>query len=125
MRFISTRVHGYLDYIIGAILIVAPWLLGFAAGGAETWVPVIIGAAVIVYSLFTDYELGVVKSIPMSTHLWLDGIGGLVLAVSPWLFGFSRFIVWPHLLVGLVLIGAALFSQQVPYAERVPPTTRR
>jgi hypothetical protein len=76
MRFIPTKVHGYLDYIVGALLIAAPWLFDFARGGAETWVPVILGAGAIVYSLLTDYELGVTKGISMGTHLTLDMLSG-------------------------------------------------
>ncbi len=38
MRSIPTRVHGVLDYLVGLLLIGAPWLLGFERGGAETWV---------------------------------------------------------------------------------------
>jgi hypothetical protein len=37
----------------------------------------------------TDYEFGLVKTIPMKTHLNIDLISGLLLAVSPWVFGFS------------------------------------
>lgn len=114
MRFIPTRVHGYLDYLVGALLIVAPWLLGFAAGGAETWIPVILGVGVIVYSLLTDYELGVMRVIPMSTHLWLDALGGLFLAVSPWLFGYNDLVWAPHLIVGLLEIGLSIFTHTVP-----------
>lgn len=120
MRFIPTRVHGVVDYVIGALLIVAPWLLGFARGGAETWVPVILGVAVIVYSLFTNYELGVVRKLNMRTHLWLDGIGGLILAISPWLFGFADYVWAPHFIVGLLEIGSALFTETVPSYERAP-----
>ena len=57
---LPTRIHGVLDYTVGALLIALPFLLGFG-GGAQTWVPVALGAAAIVYSLFTDYELGVKK----------------------------------------------------------------
>src|SRR4051812_24640001 len=102
MRFISTRTHGILDYIVGIVLIVAPWLLKFNQGGAETWVPVILGAALILYSLCTRYELGIIKAIPMSTHLTLDLVSGIVLALSPWLFGFSHRITTPHVVIGLV-----------------------
>lgn len=118
MRFIPTRIHGYLDYLIGALLIVAPWLLMFDRGGAETWVPVVVGAATILYSTLTDYELGVVRSIPMPVHLSLDAIGGAFLAISPWLFGFAEVVWAPHLLFGLIEIVAAVTTERVPYRER-------
>jgi hypothetical protein len=114
MRFIPTKIHGFLDYAMGVLLIVAPWLLGFAQGGPETWVPVILGAVVIVYSMFTNYELGVVPAIEMPTHLALDAVGGAILAVSPWVFGFASFVWAPHLILGLLEIGAAAFTETVP-----------
>src|SRR4051812_47089567 len=88
MRVIPTRVHGVLDYVVGALLIAAPWLFHFNEGGAETWVPVVLGAGAILYSLCTDYELGLLRLIPMATHLMLDLGSGVLLALSPWLFGF-------------------------------------
>jgi hypothetical protein len=118
MRFIGTKTHGYLDYIMGLLLIAAPWLFDFAAGGAETWVPVILGAGVILYSLLTDYELGASHQISMRTHLMLDLVGGVLLAVSPWLFGFADYVWEPHLVLGILEIGAALFTKQVPDTER-------
>jgi SPW repeat len=114
MRVIPTRVHGMMDYVIGVLLIAAPWLFNFNRGGAETWVPVILGAGVILYSLFTDYELGAVRRIPMPTHLMLDLGGGVLLAVSPWLFGFSDYVWAPHLVVGLIEIGTSLMTRRVP-----------
>ena len=114
MRFIPTRIHGFLDYLMGALLIVAPWLFGFAAGGAETWVPVVLGVGALLYSLLTDYELGAVKVLSMSAHLWLDVLSGSLLAVSPWLFGFSDFVVWPHLILGLLEVAAAITTRRVP-----------
>jgi hypothetical protein len=118
MRFIPTQVHGFMDYLMGVLLIAAPWLFGFAAGGAETWLPVILGAGVILYSIFTDYELGLVRSIGMGTHLGLDIAGGLLLAVSPWLFGFADFVWVPHVIFGLLEIGAGLFTHTEPAAKQ-------
>lgn len=114
MRFIPTKIHGYLDYMVGALLIAAPWLFDFAAGGAETWVPVVLGAAAIIYSLLTDYELGAFKTISMRTHLMLDLVSGILLAVSPWLFGFAEDVWGPHLVLGLLEIGAALMTKREP-----------
>lgn len=121
MQVIPTRIHGVLDYVIGALLILAPWLFGFAAGGAETWVPVILGAGVILYSLLTDYELGMVRTIRMPVHLALDAAGGILLALSPWLFGFSELVFVPHLVVGLLEIGTAALTERVPRRHRTHP----
>jgi hypothetical protein len=38
MKVITTKVHGVMDYLMGVILIAAPWLLNFNRDGAETWV---------------------------------------------------------------------------------------
>jgi hypothetical protein len=114
MRFLPTKVHGVLDYLVGILLIAAPWVLDFARGGAETWVPVILGAGAIVYSLMTDYELGLSRSISMSTHLTLDLWSGIFLAASPWLFNFADYVYLPHLIVGLLEIGASLVTERTP-----------
>lgn len=107
-----------LDYGMGLLLIAAPWLFGFEDGGAETWIPVILGIGVIGYSLFTDYELGAIRTIPMATHLMLDIAGGIVLAVSPWVFGFADDVWAPHLILGLLEIGAGLMTRTTPDTSR-------
>ena len=111
MRFMNTRVHGMADYLVGIILILAPYLLGFADGTAAQYVPQILGVGAIIYSLLTDYELGAMRVIPMPVHLGLDFASGLLLLVSPWLFGFADRIAWPHVLFGLIEIGASLTTQ--------------
>jgi hypothetical protein len=111
MRIIPTKVHGVLDYLVGLLLIAAPWAFGFAQGGAETWVPVVLGAGALVYSLITDYELGVVRAISMRTHLVLDAMSGLLLLASPWIFGFADRVYVPHVVLGAFEILAALMTQ--------------
>ncbi len=125
MRFIPTRVHGMLDYLLGIVLIVAPWVLGFDEGGARTWLPVVLGAGVIAYSLLTNYELGVIKTIPMPVHLGLDVVGGIVLAISPWLFGFADDGWIPYLVLGILEIGAGIFTQTTPTSEAAPREQRQ
>jgi hypothetical protein len=114
MQFIPTRTHGVIDYLTAVVLIVAPWLFGFADGGPAQWVPVILGVGIIFYSVLTDYELGAAKVIPMPMHLVLDIGGGIVLAASPWLFGFADLIVWPHVLVGLMEIIVSVLTRRQP-----------
>ncbi len=114
---IDTRTHGIIDYVTSALLIVAPYLFGFATGGIEQWLPQVLGAITIVMSLLTNYELSVAKLIPLKVHLGVDMASGALLAVSPWLFGFADIIWWPHLLVGLMEIIVPLMTDKTSRAR--------
>ena len=115
MRFIPTKFHAPLDYIVGAALIAAPWIFQFSEHTAATVVPIVLGIGLIPYSLLTDYELGVWKVAPMAVHNLIDVVAGVVLAVSPWLFGFAdeSANVWvPHVVVGLAAVFLGLTTVQ-------------
>lgn len=107
MKIISTKVHGVLDYMMGVLLVASPWVFGFASNGWETWVPVFLGISTIIYSMVTDYELGLSDNISMKTHLTVDIVSGVLLAASPWIFGFADVVYLPHLVLGIAEIGAA------------------
>ena len=119
MRFISTQIHGVLDYLSAVLLIAAPWLFGFEDVTTAKWVAVIAGVLILLMSIFTKYELGMIRSIPMATHLSIDVVTGVVLAASPWIFGFAESVFWPHLLIGLLEIGAGIFTHKMPYSTEV------
>ena len=108
---ISTRAHGYLDYLMGLLLIISPLLFEFPEGAATT-VPIVLGAGVILYSLLTDYEMGLLKVIPMPVHLGFDVLGGIILAASPWLFGFAEEVYLPFIILGILEIGAGLLTSK-------------
>jgi len=115
MRFIPTKFHAPLDYIVGALLIAAPWIFQFSDVTAAAVVSIVLGIGLIVYSLFTDYELGVWKVAPMAVHNLIDIAAGALLASSPWIFGFADETanVWvPHLVVGLAAIFLGLTTKQ-------------
>ena len=111
MRFVPTRVHGVVDYRSAGVLIGAPILFGSTKKDARTWLPVALGIGTIAYSALTDYELGVVRVIPMPVHLALDAANGALLAASPWLFGFAEEVATPHAVFGLFEIGASLITK--------------
>ncbi len=117
MHPISTRLHGLLDYSLGLLLIVSPTLFHFRYGGFETWVPTAIGFISIGYSLFTDYELGVFKLLPMTAHLRIDFLASATLLASPWLFAFDGVVRWPHLCLGVLGIGIVVLSQRHPVGQ--------
>jgi SPW repeat len=115
MRFIPTRFHAPLDYIVGAALIAAPWIFQFSEHTAATVIPIVLGIGLIAYSLFTDYELGVWKVAPMAVHNLIDIAAGGLLAASPWIFGFADNTanVWvPHLAVGFAAVFLGLTTKQ-------------
>ena len=126
MRFIPTRFHAPLDYIVGVALIAAPWIFQFSDHTAATVVPIVLGIGLIAYSLFTNYELGLWKGAPMAVHNLIDIAAGALLAASPWLFGFDENSanVWvPHLVVGLAAIFLGLSTiQQGGYSYRTATT---
>ena len=129
MRFIPTKFHAPLDYIVGVALIAAPRIFQFSEHTAATVVPVVLGIGLIAYSLLTDYELGVWKVAPMAVHNLIDVIAGALLAASPWLFGFADETahVWvPHVVVGLAAIFLGLTTRQeggYRYRKAGRPTT--
>lgn len=111
MRFISTWTHGVIDYAWGVILILAPYVIGFADGTAAQYVAQIIGAHAIVEALLTDYELGLVGFFSVRLHLLIDMVAGALLAGSPWLLGFADRIAWPHVLFGIVAVAVGLTTR--------------
>jgi hypothetical protein len=115
MRFIPTKFHAPLDYIVGVALIAAPWIFQFSEHTAATVIPIVLGIGLIAYSLVTNYELGVWKVAPMAVHNLGDIAAGTLLAASPWLFGFAdeSANVWaPHLVVGLAAIFLGVTTKQ-------------
>lgn len=121
-KFIPTKVHGALDYIVALALIFAPMIFGFmSVGGWAVIVPMVLGAGLFLYSLFTRYEWGLVKVLGMPYHLIIDGVASIVLVLSPFIFGFydpDMWNVWvPHVVVGIAVIIVVIFSQTHPASE--------
>ena len=110
MKPISRKTHSVLDYLMGVLLLSGPYLFGFDGSSIESTVLFISGGAVIFYSLLTNYELGLIKVLPMKVHLTLDILSGLFLAASAWVFEFSRQTFLPHLTLGLIEIITAVLT---------------
>lgn len=98
MRFIPTRLRGIVDYLVGLVMIVLPYLLGF--DGTPQIALVILGVVVILYSFVTDYELGMVRFLRVRFHLFLDGLLGVGLLMFPSLFNLSFSSIWPIYVIG-------------------------
>lgn len=122
MKIISTANHAKIDYLAGLFFMTSPWILGFKESVPATWIMLLAGLAALVMSLFTNYEGGIVRSIPMRVHLTADVFMGAFLASSPWLFGFAEEVFLPQLIMGLFEVLVSLFTAKHPagqHSERV------
>jgi hypothetical protein len=81
-------VHGIVEYGVGALSIVAPFLFSFDSDVA-TAVSILLGAAIIVMGFSTEFPTGITRSLPIASHVVLDYVVSLFLLVSPFVFGFT------------------------------------
>ena len=109
MRLISSRLHAVLDYGIAIISILLPVLLGLE-GQRETSVLLGFGLLIILYSLFTDYALGMSQQIPFWLHIRIDQIMGLTMMTTPWLMKFDHVVFMPQVVMGFALVVNSLLA---------------
>ena len=84
---ISARIHGILDYLSVAVLVLSGPLLRFEGRPAE--LTQTVAGSVLVYSAFTAYPPGFFHQVSLPIHRAIDIIVALAMIVSPWLLGFS------------------------------------
>lgn len=117
MKILPTKIHGVLDYLVGLILITLPMMMDFGEYRSESWVLIGAGSLALIYSIFTNYEAGLIKYIPMRIHLIIDFISGAFVTASPWLLGFSDKVYMPHLILGIFEMVAALITSTQPFTS--------
>ena len=113
MRFIPTFAHGVIDYTVGTLMTSSP-LMNVFKGKKEQSILFAMGSGATIYSLFTNYELGAVKKLPVRWHLNFDILSGAFLAASPWLFKLKKESQVPFVLLGLFEISAGLLTKTEP-----------
>lgn len=92
VRFVTKTIHAYLDYPVAIALISVPFVLGLGETCplALRW-SVGTGVAAFILTLLTDHHLGVVRVLPYSPHIGVDGIVGVVFLAAPFALGFGGF----------------------------------
>lgn len=116
---IQTRWHAFLDYMMVLVLLTAPWVLDFSHIEPAKTISLVAGAFILLLSLITKHEGGILRIVPMRLHLILDIVLGGMLIVAPFALGFTGVYV-PHLIVGMLLVCAGLFTYRKPQ-KNAPP----
>ena len=76
MKFISPKIHGFIDYLVVVFLLASPTFFGFT--GLVAIFTYALGAVHLLLTAFTNYPLGIVKVIPVNLHATtraLDRVG--------------------------------------------------
>ncbi len=115
IRFLPQQIHGMLDYAVALTLGVVPFLLDFRAASAFAhWLSVAAGVGLFLYSLATDYRVGVVSAITIRQHLALDAIAGALFAVLSVAAGFSAEASVFYGVIGLAVLAVVAVTELDP-----------
>jgi hypothetical protein len=85
---IPLAVHVLLEYGVGILTILSPFLLSFDDDAAKI-VAVLIGAGIIVLAVVSDAPTGLARTLPTASHVVIDYVLGLLMIVVPFVFGFA------------------------------------
>lgn len=105
----------WLTGILGIITIIAPYLFGYSFDLAALWTSLIIGAILLITSIFEGMAAGREK-----WEYWIVGITGIAAVLAPFVFGFSTLTAafWTLVIIGVITViaaGAKLFPGQTEY----------
>lgn len=90
MKFVTKRIHAFLDYPVAIALIALPFLLGLGnPDPLALQLSVATGIAAFILTLLTNHHLGVFKVVPYKIHLAVDFIVGVVFVISPFILSFE------------------------------------
>lgn len=98
--------------LLGLLMVVAPWVLGFSDNTSAMWASIALGAVLFVLSAVEAYQKGEVM-----WEYWLAGLVGLVAIIAPFVLGFSTLTaaLWSMIVLGglaLILSGYEIFARR-------------
>jgi len=90
MRFITKKIHAYLDYPVAFALIALPFLLGLGDSSPfALYLSVVVGVAALILTVLTNHETGILKVVSYKLHLLVDFIVAIVFLVVPFILSFK------------------------------------
>lgn len=104
-RFITKSIHAYLDYPVALGLIAMPFIFGLGSGNPLAfWLSVATGIAAFILTVLTDHHLGLIRVLPYSLHLAVDGLVGIAFVLAPIVLGFAGREFGYYMVLGLTVL---------------------
>ncbi|MBO0790171.1 MAG: SPW repeat protein [Ktedonobacteraceae bacterium] len=96
-----TRWQDWTILVLGVLLFISPWVLGFFRHASGSWVAWILGVIGVLLALWA-------LRLPFS-HIapeWITVVLGIVLFICPWVFGFSAVTAaaWTSWIIGILFV---------------------
>lgn len=82
-------VYGLLQYLLGAFLVAAPFLLSYESDAAKA-ASIIAGLVLLTLAAVSQGPTGLSRAVPLAASLVLDVALACVFVAAPFLFGFSH-----------------------------------
>ena len=79
MKFISPKIHGFIDLLVVVFLLASPSYFGFT--GLLTTFTYALAAVHLILTILTKYPVGIFKIIPLTVHGSIEFIVGITLIV--------------------------------------------
>jgi len=119
-RSIGAVSHGILDYALGILLLAAPSFVGFAGMQAK-WA-YIFGGVLLAMAVLTRYPLGIIKTIGLGVHGFVELLLAISLVAAPWYGNFSRGILSRnfYVMLGLLMLVLWFLTDFRGVRDRVP-----
>lgn len=90
MRFITKRIHAFLDYPVAIALIVLPFILGLGTSNPiALYLSISTGITALILTFLTNHQLGIVKVLSYKTHLIVDFLVAILFIIAPFIFSFK------------------------------------
>lgn len=111
MKFVSSKMHGILDYIIVFMLSISPFIFNYEEDSIHCRLLMVTALLLLLTSLLTDFEFFLVKVFSFKTHLKIDFLLGIFLISSPLIFDLREHSIAPHLVLGFGIISLSFFTK--------------
>ena len=118
MRILDARIHGVLDLVTVAVLLLGP--LVFGLGGSPAAIAYSLAALHLLMTLLTRFPMGIWKTIPFFVHGIVELVVGIFLLILPTIQGYApgsparRF----YMIVGAMILIVWALTRYAPQEGR-------